>query len=78
MAAASAGCSEGVSSHREGQRPQRLQEASQDENQRPGALHKDRYLIDAHRIHLWILHDRRFSLLSEMSFRATTHGLIYC
>lgn len=41
MAAASAGGSEGVSSHR-GQRPQRLQEAAQDENQRSGALHKDR------------------------------------
>lgn len=42
VAAVTAGGGEGVSSHREGQRPQRLQEASQDENQRSGALHKDR------------------------------------
>lgn len=42
VAAPSAGGSEGFSSHRESQRPQRLQEAAQDENQRPGALHQDR------------------------------------
>ncbi len=42
VAAAGAGSSEGVSSHRESQRPQRLQEAAQDENQRSGGLHQDR------------------------------------
>lgn len=40
-AAAAAGGGKGVSSHREGQWAQRLQEAAQDKNQRPGALHKD-------------------------------------
>lgn len=39
---ASLGGGEGVSSHREGQRPQRLQEAAQDQNQRSGALHQVR------------------------------------
>lgn len=42
VAAASVGGSEGFSSHRESQRPQRLQEAAQDKNQRFGALHQDR------------------------------------
>lgn len=42
MAATGAGGSEGFSSHRAGQRPQGLQEAAQDENQRAGALHQDR------------------------------------
>lgn len=41
LSAASSGGSEGVSSHREGQRPQGLQEAAQDKDQRSGALHKD-------------------------------------
>lgn len=42
MAAARSGGGEGFSSHREGQRPQRLQETAQDENQCPCALHQDR------------------------------------
>lgn len=42
VAVAIDGGSEGFSSHREGQRPQRLQEAAQDKNQRSGALHQDR------------------------------------
>lgn len=42
VAAAGAGSGKGVSSHWEGQRPQRLQEAAQDENQCSGALHQDR------------------------------------
>lgn len=41
-AAAAAAGGEGVSSHREGRRAQRLQEAAQDKNQRSSALHKDR------------------------------------
>lgn len=43
VVAASVGGSEGFSSHREGQRPQRLQEAAQDQDQRSGALHQVRY-----------------------------------
>ena len=42
MAPTGAGGSEGFSSDREGQRPQRLQEAAQDKNQRSSALHQDR------------------------------------
>lgn len=43
VAAASVGGGEGFPSHREGQRPQRLQEAAQDQDQRSGALHQVRY-----------------------------------
>lgn len=43
VVAASVGGGEGFSSHREGQRPQRLQEAAQDQDQRSGALHQVRY-----------------------------------
>lgn len=42
MAAAGVGGREGFSSHREGRRPQGLQEAAADQNQRPGALHQVR------------------------------------
>lgn len=42
MAAATSRRCEGASSHREGQRPQGLQEAAQDKNQCSGALHEDR------------------------------------
>lgn len=43
VVAASVGGGEGFSSHREGQRPQRLQEATQDQDQCSGALHQVRY-----------------------------------
>lgn len=48
VVAASVGGSEGFSSHREDQRPQRLQEAAQDQNQRSGALHQVRLVSKYH------------------------------